>query len=89
VVRTNFGAEDQARWFAVVSRVILPFLKTPAQGAMTPVYLASSPGIHGITGRFFANRKPEMANKVAYDTDKTARLWRASADLVGMREDKS
>src|SRR6184192_4923787 len=27
VVRSNFGAEDQARWFAVMSRVILPFLK--------------------------------------------------------------
>src|ERR671924_2283249 len=28
VVRTNFGAEDQARFFAVISRLILPLLKT-------------------------------------------------------------
>jgi retinol dehydrogenase 14 len=84
VVRTNFGAEDQAGWFAVVSRVILPFLKTPAQGAETPLYLASSPDIDGVTGQFFAKRKPRTANKVAYDTDKSARLWRVSADMVGM-----
>jgi retinol dehydrogenase-14 len=84
VVRTNFGAEDQAVWFALVSRVILPFLKTPAQGAETPIYLAASADMAGVSGKFFANRTPKTANKVAYDTDKTARLWRVSADLVGV-----
>ncbi|HEU4783613.1 MAG TPA: SDR family oxidoreductase [Ktedonobacterales bacterium] len=84
VVRSNFGAEDQARFFAVISRVALPLLKTPAQGAQTSIYLASSPDMDGVTGQFFANRKPKTANKVAYDTDMTARLWQVSADLVGM-----
>ena len=83
VVRTNFGAEDQARLFATVSRLILPLLKTPTQGAQTPIYLASSPDMDGVTGQFFANRKPKAANKVAYDTAMTARLWQVSADLVG------
>ena len=84
VVRTNFGAEDQARFFAVISRVALPLLKTPAQGAQTSIYLASSPDVDSVTGQFFANRKPKTANKVAYDTDMRARLWQVSADLVGM-----
>jgi retinol dehydrogenase 14 len=84
VVRTNFGAEDQAWFFAIISRVIRPLLKTPAQGAQTAIYLASSPDMAGVTGQFFANRKPKKANKVAYDTDMTGRLWRVSADLVGM-----
>jgi len=84
VVRTNFGSEDQARFFAVISRVTLPLLKTPAQGAQTAIYLASSPDMDGITGQFFANRKLKTANKAAYDTDLTARLWQVSADLVGM-----
>jgi len=84
VVHSNFGAEDQAQFFAVISRVALPLLKTPAQGAQTSIYLASSPDMDGVTGQFFANRKPKTANKVAYDTDMTARLWQVSADLVGM-----
>jgi len=84
VVRTNFGAEDQARFFAVISRVVLPLLKTPAQGAQTPIYLASSPDVDGVTGQFFANRTPKTANTVAYDTAMTARLWQASAALVGL-----
>jgi len=84
VVRTNFGAEDQAWFFTIISRVVRPLLKTPAQGAQTPIYLASSPAVAGVSGQFFANRKPKTANKVAYDTAMTARLWQVSADLVGM-----
>src|SRR2546430_16884710 len=64
VVRTNFGAEDQAWFFTIVSRVVRPLLKTPAQGAKTPIYLASSPHVDGISGQFFVNGKPKTAYKV-------------------------
>jgi NAD(P)-dependent dehydrogenase (short-subunit alcohol dehydrogenase family) len=84
VVRTSFGAEDQAWFFAVMSRVLLPLMKTPAQGAQTSIYLASSADLDGVTGQYFAKGRPATANKDAYDTDLTARLWQVSADLVGM-----
>jgi retinol dehydrogenase-14 len=84
VVRTNFGSEDQAGFFRIISPVVRPFLKTPTQGAWTPIYLASSPDLEGITGQFFANRKPKTANKAAGDVDVTARLWRVSTALVGL-----
>jgi hypothetical protein len=64
--------------------MVRPFLKTPAQGAETSIYLASSPDVAGVTGQFFVDRRPRAANKVAYDTDLAARLWQVSADLVGM-----
>jgi retinol dehydrogenase 14 len=83
VVRTNFGAEDQAWFFALISGGVRPFLKTPAQGARTSVFLASSPDVEGVTGKFFANRKPKSPNKLANDTKMAARLWQVSADLVG------
>ena len=84
VVRTSFGAEDQAAYFAVMSRVARLFMKTPAQGAVTSIYLASSPDVEGITGRYFANRKPKTANKAAYDTAAAAWLWQASAGLADL-----
>ncbi len=84
VVRTSFGAEDQAAYFAVMSRVARLFMKIPAQGAVTSIYLASSPEVEGITGRYFANRKPKPASKAAYDTAAAARLWQASAGLAGL-----
>jgi NAD(P)-dependent dehydrogenase (short-subunit alcohol dehydrogenase family) len=84
VVRTNFGAEDQAGFFAVMGGLVRPFLKTATQGAQTSIYLASSPDMDGVSGQFFADRKPKTANKLAYDTGMTGRLWQVSADLVGM-----
>jgi hypothetical protein len=36
---------------------------------------------------YFANRRPKRSNKSTYDLDATARLWRMSADLVGLVPD--
>ena len=74
VVRTSFGAEDQAAHMAVMIRVARLVMKTPAHGAATPVYLASSPEIEGITGRYYADRKPKTSSKASYDTTAAARL---------------
>jgi retinol dehydrogenase 14 len=84
VVRTSFGAEDQAAHMAGMIRVARLFMKTPAQGAATPVYLASSPEAEGVTGRYFANRKPTTSSNASYDTTAGARLWQVSAALTGM-----
>jgi retinol dehydrogenase 14 len=84
VVRTSFGAEDQAAYFAVMSRVARLFMKTPAQGAVTSIYLASSPEVEGVTSQYFAGRKPKTASKASYDTTAAARLWQASAGLAGL-----
>jgi hypothetical protein len=55
-------------------------MKTPAQGAATSTYLASSPGVGAITGQYFANSTP----KTSYDTTAADRLRQVSADLVGL-----
>jgi NAD(P)-dependent dehydrogenase (short-subunit alcohol dehydrogenase family) len=86
VVRTSFGAEDQAAYLAVMIGVARLFMKSPAQGAGTPVYLASSPQVQGITGRYYVSRKPRTSSKASYDTTAAARLWQVSADLTGMTE---
>jgi NAD(P)-dependent dehydrogenase (short-subunit alcohol dehydrogenase family) len=84
VVRTGFGTEDQAAHMAIMICLARLFMKTPAQGAVTPIYLACSPQVEGVTGRYFANRKPRTSGKASYDTTAAARLWQASAGLAGM-----
>ena len=37
-----------------------------------------------MTGRYFAKRKPKESHASSYDAAATARLWQASADLVGL-----
>ena len=46
---TDFSAEDPA--LGLLVSVLRPFMQTPAQGAETPVYLASSPEVEGQIGR--------------------------------------
>jgi retinol dehydrogenase 14 len=84
VTRTNFSAEDQPRWMEIMGPVGRPFMKSPARGAVTPVYLASSPEVEGVTGQYFANRKPKKSSKASYDAAAASRLWRVSAELVGL-----
>ena len=84
VTRTNFAAEDQPRWMEVMGPVGRPFMQSPARGAVTPVYLASSPEVEGMSGQYFANRKPKKSSKASYDAAAASRLWRVSAELVGL-----
>ena len=87
VTRTAFGAEDPARAIAPIIAALRPFMRSPQRGADTAVYLASSPAAEGVTGRYFANRKAKKSHKTSYDTATTGRLWRVSADLVGLPDD--
>src|SRR6266581_1088092 len=75
VVATSFGAEDHPAHLGIMIRVARPLMKTPSQGALTPVYLASSPEAEGVTGQYFAHRKPKTSSKASYDTAAQARLW--------------
>ena len=82
VVNTGFGAEDPSRIFKVIVPFYRPFMKTPQQGAATSIYLASSPNVAGVTGKYFAKGRPEVSNKASYDLGAATRLWQVSADLV-------
>jgi NAD(P)-dependent dehydrogenase (short-subunit alcohol dehydrogenase family) len=84
VANTNFGGDDQAAFIRMLLPLMRPFMKSPAAGAATSIYLASSAQVDGVTGRYFANRKPRRSNKASYDTAAVVRLWKVSADLVGL-----
>jgi retinol dehydrogenase 14 len=84
VVRTAFGAEDQAAFFKYLSPLIRPFLKSTEQGAATSIHLASSRGVEGLTGQYFVNSKPRNSSKLSYDAAAAAHLWQVSADMVGL-----
>ena len=84
VVGTSFGAEDQAAHFAFVIRAARPFMKPQPKARSPRSTLASSPQVEGVTGQYFANRKPKTSAKAACDTAAAARLWQASSDLAGL-----
>lgn len=61
-----------------------PFMRSPKRGADTAVYLASARAGEGVPGRHFADRTARTTHASSYDAATTARLWRVSADLVGL-----
>jgi NAD(P)-dependent dehydrogenase (short-subunit alcohol dehydrogenase family) len=83
MTNTGFSAEDPARAFAPLVFVMRPFMRSPERGADTAVYLAGSPEVEGVTGRYFTDRMARKSSKSSYDGVTTARLWDVSADLVG------
>jgi NAD(P)-dependent dehydrogenase (short-subunit alcohol dehydrogenase family) len=55
-----------------------PFMRTPEKGAETVIWLASSPEVEGITGKYFVDRKERATNPESYDMAVAARLWEVS-----------
>jgi retinol dehydrogenase 14 len=80
---TAFSAEDPSMGLLV--KVLRPFMKSPARGAETPIYLASSDEVEGVTGTYFSGRKAKKSNESSYDRGASSRLWQVSADLVGLQ----
>jgi NAD(P)-dependent dehydrogenase (short-subunit alcohol dehydrogenase family) len=56
---------------------------SPEKGAQTPLYLATSPEVEEVTGKYFVNQKPAASSKPSYDRDLARRLWQVSEKLTG------
>lgn len=83
VVSTGFGKNNRGVT-SLFARLDAPFMRSPAQGADTVIYLASSPDVANVTGRYFYNRKPAQTAKESYDEKVARRLWEVSAQLTGL-----
>jgi retinol dehydrogenase 14 len=84
MVRTGFGAEDAGSLQRLFTPLMRPFMKSPAEGAATSIHLASSPEVEGVTGCYFAGSKRKDSSKRSHDQAAAERLWRVSAELVGL-----
>ncbi len=61
------------------------FFKQPDDGAETPVYLASSPEVAGVSGKYFRYCRPMDTTEASCDRDAQERLWETSERLTGLR----
>ena len=64
--------------------LLRPFMKTPAQGAATSIYLASSPEVDGVTGEYFKSRRCVQSSKESRSDEAAKRLWLASERMTGL-----
>ena len=57
-------------------------METPAQGAATSCYLASSPALARVTGQYFADCNPAEQSAYQKDPAMAAKLWQVSTELT-------
>ena len=82
MVLTNMGrdSEDVRRVMQEAGDSIL----TPEEGAVTSIYLATSPEVENVTGKYFDNKKAVKSSRKSYNQDSQQRLWDISEELTGL-----
>lgn len=75
---------DIPRFSRAMYRVFKRFGSNPEKGAETSIYLASSPEVEGVTGRYFEKMKEKESSEESYDIKVARRLWDASLKLTGL-----
>jgi NAD(P)-dependent dehydrogenase (short-subunit alcohol dehydrogenase family) len=84
-VRTGYGADGDARGLLAFGiKIASPFFLSPAKGARTSIYLASSPDVADVSGKYFVKCRPKEPRRWAQDPDAARRLWQVSEELVAL-----
>jgi NAD(P)-dependent dehydrogenase (short-subunit alcohol dehydrogenase family) len=81
VVRTNFGHQTGGGAM-VLYPLLSPFMISARKGALTSIYLASSPDVADVTGKYFSRRRVRRSSRDSTDLEIGRRLWDVSAKLT-------
>ncbi|MCK4847574.1 MAG: SDR family oxidoreductase [Candidatus Heimdallarchaeota archaeon] len=84
-VRTNFGMNGLNWFYKLGMKIIHPFLAiSPQEGAETSIYVASSPEVENISGKYFAQKKVSESSSLTHDRNLQKNLWKISEELTGL-----
>jgi NAD(P)-dependent dehydrogenase (short-subunit alcohol dehydrogenase family) len=81
VIASGFG-QTYGGATAFFVRLARPFFASTEEGARTSVYLASSPEIAGVTGKYFSKCAPTHSNAVSYCDASQKKLWALSEEMT-------
>ena len=83
LVATDIGT--QGGGIALLGKRVIDRLmgQTPEQGAQTSIYLASSPEVEGVTGKYFTKCQPTDSSEYSRNQNVARRLWHVSEQLAG------
>ncbi len=86
-VATNIGQSGVGSVGRGITKLIFSILGiSPEEGAKTSIYLASSPEIEGVTGKYFAKSIPIRSAPISYDETLQRQLWDETAQLVNLHD---
>src|SRR5437667_4087224 len=81
VVRTNF-AKNNGGLVMLGFRFLGMFFISPESAAKRILYVATSPDLEGVTGKYFTKMHEVKSSQESYDDDSARRLWQISEQLT-------
>lgn len=82
VVRTQIGNKHGNWFYSAGWSLFAMFGLSPAKGAATSIYLASSPEVEGETGKYWAKSKHKWHSRYSQTAGLKEQLWEASEKLI-------
>ncbi len=82
-VNSGFG-KNNGGVMRLAMKMVSRFQLTPEQGAQTSIYLASSPAVEGVSGKYFVDCAEVNSSPASYDEAAQKRLWEVSAEMTGI-----
>jgi NAD(P)-dependent dehydrogenase (short-subunit alcohol dehydrogenase family) len=85
-VATNFGRNNGFKsWMRHIGyHALKRELLSPRKGAETIVFLASSPAVEGVSGKYFFQKREIESSGISQDEAAAKRLWESSLDMTGL-----
>lgn len=82
-VASNFGQSNANPVMRTMMKLIFSNMGiSTEEGAKTSLYLASSPDIEGVTGKYFVKSIPKRSAPLTYDESLQRELWEKSEQMV-------
>lgn len=84
IISSGFGSGNGGLWDFLlgIGRV---FMISSEKGARTTVYLATSPEVEGVSGKYFSKCKPTNPTTAAQDDVTAKKLWEMSEQLIASK----
>jgi NAD(P)-dependent dehydrogenase (short-subunit alcohol dehydrogenase family) len=83
---TGFGKNNPGFFMKIMGALIPLIARSPEKGAGTSIYLASSPEVQTITGKYFVDSKVTQPAPQAADSAVAGKLWGVSTEMVHLAD---
>lgn len=83
MVDTEFGDKvGIPPWMRIFTSLLRPWVKTPPEGALTSIHLASDPSLDTFNGSYWKTVKLSKSSPASHDRDLQEQLWERSQALL-------
>jgi NAD(P)-dependent dehydrogenase (short-subunit alcohol dehydrogenase family) len=84
IIGSSFGLNNKGVLMKVAMTFYSILAQPPEEGAKTIVYLAASPEVEGITGKYWVKSKAVPSSQDSHDKAAQRRLWEVSEQMTGL-----